>query len=110
MTATAIRPAAAGRRAQPVLALALVLAAAVIGDGALHQLLAQSPFGVGRATPDPQVGGVVGWLLEMQSYFYRQISGTIRAARQDGSAVSRCSGSPSPTACFMPPAPATARR
>lgn len=79
--------AAGGRgRAFPVLALAVV-AAALLADGASHQLLAQSPFGVGRATPDPQVGGVVGWLLEMQSYFYRQISGTIRAARQDGSAV-----------------------
>ncbi len=78
---------AAGARARPVLALALALAAAVLADGTLHQLFAQSPFGVGRATPDPQVGGVVGWLLEMQSYFYRQISGTIRAARQDGSAV-----------------------
>lgn len=84
---TAIR-AAAGRRARSLLALVLVAAAAVVmADAALHPLLAQSPFGVGRATPDPRVGGVVGWLLEMQSYFYRQISGTIRAARQDGSAV-----------------------
>jgi nickel/cobalt exporter len=85
----AARPAAGGRARSfpfPMLVLAVV-AAAALADGALHQIFAQSPFGVGRATPDPQVGGVVGWLLEMQSYFYRQISGTIRAAKQDGSAV-----------------------
>lgn len=84
--------AAAGRgRSFPVLVLAVTAMATamvvVVADGAFHQLLAQSPFGVGRTTPDPQVGGVVGWLLEMQSYFYRQISGAIRAAKQDGSAV-----------------------
>jgi len=67
----------------------LVVATAVLwGDGLLHAALAQSPFGVGRpGSADPQVGGVVGWLLDKQSQFYRQMSATIRAAKSDGSAV-----------------------
>ena len=39
------------------------------------------------AIAEPQVGGIVGWLLARQSEFYREISGTIRAAKSDGSAV-----------------------
>ncbi|MGH6641787.1 MAG: nickel/cobalt transporter [Bradyrhizobium sp.] len=52
-------------------------------------LLAQNPFGGPRpaAAPEPQVGGIVGWLLAKQSEFYREMSATIRAAKSDGSAV-----------------------
>ena len=52
-------------------------------------LLAQNPFGGPRpgAAAAPQVGGIVGWLLARQSEFYREISGAIRAAKSDGSAV-----------------------
>jgi nickel/cobalt exporter len=57
-------------------------------DSALHVLLAQTPFGGPRpAAAEPQVGGIVGWLLSKQSEFYREISATIRAAKSDGSAV-----------------------
>jgi len=65
------------------------LAAIVAVDGALHVLLAQNPFGGPRpaAAPEPQVGGIVGWLLAKQSEFYREMSATIRAAKSDGSAV-----------------------
>jgi ABC-type nickel/cobalt efflux system permease component RcnA len=73
---------------------ALVIGAAAISaillcDGALHATLAQNPFGAprGGAAAEPQVGGIVGWLLAKQSEFYREISGTIRAAKSDGSAV-----------------------
>ena len=65
---------------------AAVLAFVLIADGALHALLAQNPFGA-RAPPEPQVGGIVGWLLTKQSEFYREMSSTIRAAKSDGSAV-----------------------
>ncbi|MGO4711605.1 nickel/cobalt transporter [Bradyrhizobium sp. 2TAF24] len=69
-------------------ALLAVVAAVLWGDGLLHAALAQSPFGVGRpGSSDPQVGGLVGWLLDKQSQFYRQMSATIRAAKSDGSAV-----------------------
>ena len=56
-------------------------------DGAVHALMAQTPFGAPRAAAAPQAGGLVGWLLSKQSEFYREISATIRAAKSDGSAV-----------------------
>ena len=64
-----------------------VLALALTGDSLLHAALAQNPFGGPRAVPDQQVGGIVGWLLAKQSEFYRAMSSTIRAAKNDGSAV-----------------------
>jgi nickel/cobalt exporter len=64
-----------------------VLAAMVAIDGALHALFAQNPFGGPRPAAEPQASGIVGWLLATQSEFYREISGTIRAAKSDGSAV-----------------------
>jgi ABC-type nickel/cobalt efflux system permease component RcnA len=70
--------------------LAIGLAAVAFAlalDGASHTLLAQSPFGGPRPPAEPPVGGIVGWLLERQSEFYREISATIRSAKSDGSAV-----------------------
>lgn len=64
-----------------------MVAAVLVLDGALHALLAQNPFGGPRAAAEPQVGGIVGWLLAKQSEFYREMSATIRAAKSDGSAV-----------------------
>ena len=66
-----------------------LLTAILVLDGALHLLFAQNPFGGPRPGPaaEPQVGGIVGWLLARQSEFYREISATIRAAKSDGSAV-----------------------
>jgi len=56
-------------------------------DSAVHLLMAQNPFGGPRPPAEPQVGGIVGWLLAKQSEFYREMSSTIRAAKSDGSAV-----------------------
>ncbi|WP_316171308.1 nickel/cobalt transporter [Bradyrhizobium sp. SZCCHNRI1058] len=74
--------------ARPLLTCAAIVAALVsallAADAASHVLLAKSPFG---APAEPQVGGIVGWLLAKQSEFYRQMSGAIRSAKQDGSAV-----------------------
>ncbi|WP_316193589.1 MULTISPECIES: nickel/cobalt transporter [unclassified Bradyrhizobium] len=70
--------------ARPLLTCVAILAALVAADAASHVLLAKSPFG---APAEPQVGGIVGWLLTKQSEFYRQMSGAIRSAKQDGSAV-----------------------
>src|SRR5712671_5696678 len=56
-------------------------------DSAMHAPLAQTPFGGQRAAAEPQIGGIVGWVLTKQSEFYREISATIRAAKSDGSAV-----------------------
>jgi len=65
----------------------LMVAAAMSVDGVLHAALAQNPFGGPRAVPDQQVGGIIGWILAKQSEFYRAMSSTIRAAKNDGSAV-----------------------
>jgi len=71
-------------------ALAIGVAAAVVLpalDSAVHAVMAQNPFGAPRPSAEPQVGGIVGWLLSKQSEFYREMSSTIRAAKSDGSAV-----------------------
>ncbi len=56
-------------------------------DGGMHALLAQTPFGAPKRAPEPQAGGIIGWILAKQSEFYREMSATIRAAKSDGSAV-----------------------
>jgi nickel/cobalt exporter len=63
------------------------LAAVMVLDAAVHALMAQNPFGGPRPPAEPQVGGIVGWILAKQSEFYREMSSTIRAAKSDGSAV-----------------------
>lgn len=70
-----------------LLAGAVLAVTSVIADGALHDVLAQNPFGAPKSVPDSQVGGIIGWLLTKQSEFYRAMSATIRAAKSDGSAV-----------------------
>jgi nickel/cobalt exporter len=66
---------------------AAAFAAVIIFDAAWHAVLAQNPFGGPRPAAEPQVGGIIGWILAKQSEFYREMSATIRAAKSDGSAV-----------------------
>ena len=66
---------------------AAAFAAVIVFDAALHALMAQNPFGGPRPPAEPQVGGIIGWILAKQSEFYREMSSTIRAAKSDGSAV-----------------------
>ena len=75
--------------ARALLACTAVLLAVGMADAALHDVLAQNPFGAPRPAQAAQheAGGIVGWLLAKQSEFYRQMSATIRAAKSDGSAV-----------------------
>ena len=63
--------------------LVVMLAIAVAADSAFAQA---NPFGAPRSAPPPP-DGIVGWLLAKQSEFYRGLSGAVRAAKQDGSAV-----------------------
>jgi len=67
-------------------AAALLVVAAAICDAALAQ---SAPFGVPRpqAPAAPPADGIVGWLLAKQAEFYRALSGAIRAAKADGTAV-----------------------
>lgn len=75
--------------ARGLIACVAVLLVAGMADAALHDLLAQNPFGAPRPaqSAEPDVNGLVGWLLAKQSEFYRLMSSTIRAAKSDGSAV-----------------------
>jgi nickel/cobalt exporter len=78
--------------------LLATLAAAAVGlllaDGVLAAVFAQTgPFGVPRPqTPPPAADGITGWLLAKQAEFYRAMSGTIRAAKTDGSALATLFG------------------
>ncbi len=54
--------------------------------GLADHALAQ-PFGMSRQAPPVEVGGFTGWILAKQAGFYRMLSGTIRAAKADGSAA-----------------------
>src|SRR6202521_4335060 len=69
--------------------LAAALACIVVANATLDAALAQAgPFGAGPApTRAPAPDGIVGWILTRQSEFYRGLSGMIRAAKADGSAV-----------------------
>ncbi|MGY2939238.1 nickel/cobalt exporter [Bradyrhizobium sp. GM6.1] len=75
--------------ARGLLTCAAVLLVAGVADAALHELVAQNPFGAPRPAraAEPEASGLIGWLLAKQSEFYRQMSATIRAAKSDGSAV-----------------------
>lgn len=75
--------------ARGLIACATVLLVVGAADAALHDLLAQNPFGAPKqaVAAEPEASGLIGWLLAKQSEFYRQMSSTIRAAKSDGSAV-----------------------
>ena len=78
-----------GRR--PTLAqCALFIVCMLLVLGALDAALAQ-PFRMTRNAP-PEIGGFAGWIFAKQAEFYRMMSGTIRAAKADGSAADTLMG------------------
>ena len=68
---------------------AIVLSLLALGALALGavDVLAQNPFGAPRPPAASPPEGIAGWLLAKQAEFYRMLSGTIRNAKTDGSAV-----------------------
>jgi nickel/cobalt exporter len=80
-----------GRTRRRLLIAGAAVAAIVVVAGAVDFALAQgSPFGVGTpksAAPPAQYGGLVGWIMVKQAEFYKGLSGAIRAAKTDGSAL-----------------------
>jgi nickel/cobalt exporter len=76
------------RRRTTFVLLLLACAGALVALGAADAL-AQNPFGAPKSAPPPPPppSGFGGWLLAKQAEFYRMLSGTIRNAKTDGSAV-----------------------
>ncbi len=74
-----------GRRSA-LLKFVLLVAGLFLVAGAVDVALAQ-PFGASRSGGASDFGGVAGWILAKQAEFYRMLSGTIRAAKADGSAA-----------------------
>lgn len=73
------------RDGRACLLLGLLLVAAVFAAGMLpHDAAAQVSLGALR---QPPATGLLGWLLAKQALFYRELSGLIRAAKTDGSAL-----------------------
>jgi nickel/cobalt exporter len=74
-----------------IVTLVLALTALALIAGAIDASFAQggNPFGAGppASRPPAPPDGIVGWLLAKQSEFYRALSATVRAAKQDGTAV-----------------------
>ena len=64
----------------------LLAAGMLLVFAAVDTALAQ-PFGMSRDAAPPEVGGLAGWILAKQAQFYLMLSGTIRAAKSDGSAA-----------------------
>jgi len=79
-----------GRRTSVARLLATALLLAALGCLLLivadtQSCWAQSPFGAAaRGSPET---GFVGWVMAKQAIFYRALSGTVRAAKTDGSAL-----------------------
>jgi len=65
---------------------ALFIVCMLLVLGAVDAALAQ-PFGMTRGSAPPEIGGITGWIFAKQAEFYRMMSGTIRAAKADGSAA-----------------------
>lgn len=78
---------AGGRRAAIKATSAVLIALLFVA--AIEAAFAQSsPFGAPRpAAPPAGSDGVIGWILAKQAEFYRGLSGAIRAAKADGSAL-----------------------
>jgi ABC-type nickel/cobalt efflux system permease component RcnA len=65
---------------------AFVIIAALVLLGLFHPALAQ-PFGMAHNAAPSTAGGFTAWVFARQAAFYRMLSGTIRAAKTDGSAA-----------------------
>src|SRR5499427_3019761 len=77
------------RRVVHIALLVTVIAGLLFAAGLLDGAFAQAgPFGAPRSqAPALPVGGVLGWIFAKQAEFYRALSGSIRAAKADGSAA-----------------------
>lgn len=65
----------------------LVAAAVIVVVACPAWAQAHNPFGVGISEGGGSASGPIGWMLQQQTLFERQLSSAVRAARTDGSAV-----------------------
>src|SRR5512134_1762922 len=67
----------------------VAIAALVLAVGLVDAAMAQgTPFGAPKgAAPTPSGTGLVGWIMLKQAEFYKGLSGAIRAAKTDNSAL-----------------------
>jgi nickel/cobalt exporter len=67
----------------------VAIAALALAVGLVDAAMAQgTPFGAPKgAAPTPSGTGVVGWIMLKQAEFYKSLSGAIRAAKTDNSAL-----------------------
>lgn len=78
------------RTTRNLLIAGAAVAAVMLAAGAIDAVMAQgSPFGVGapKSAPATPYSGIVGWVMQKQAEYYKSLSGAIRAARTDGSAL-----------------------
>jgi nickel/cobalt transporter (NicO) family protein len=78
------------RTTRTLLIAGVAITGALLAAGLIDAALAQgSPFGVGtpKSAPATQYSGIVGWIMVKQAEFYKSLSGAIRAAKTDGSAL-----------------------
>jgi nickel/cobalt transporter (NicO) family protein len=79
-----------GPTARTFLIAGTVLAAVLLAAGLVDIALAQgTPFGAPKGAPAPAAPstGIIGWIMVKQAEFYKGLSGAIRAAKTDGSAL-----------------------
>ena len=77
-----------GRRAAHNAAVAAVIGLLLVAALLDHALAQSGPFGVSRPQAGaPAADGLVGWILTKQAEFFRALSGLVRAAKADGSAI-----------------------
>jgi nickel/cobalt exporter len=78
-----------GRATRRLAIAGVAIAALVLAVGLVDAAMAQgTPFGAPKgAAPTPSGTGLVGWIMLKQAEFYKGLSGAIRAAKTDNSAL-----------------------
>jgi nickel/cobalt transporter (NicO) family protein len=80
---------AGGRTARQLVIAGVAIGAILLVAGAVDVALAQgTPFGAPKGAPPVAPStGIVGWIMVKQAEFYKGLSGAIRAAKTDNSAL-----------------------
>jgi len=73
------------RDAKARLLLSLLILAVLVAGACCQEALAQSSPLAAMRQPAPS--GLLGWLLNKQALFYRELSGLMRASKRDGTAL-----------------------